>query len=161
VTSIWACLFEGYVLDWDRGKPVPVQHYCKQFWVYVPRSLAWRGEAKASDCIPAILQTGTSFAHHDEVMWFFSRCTSCLLLSMDVWCRSSDVCKWVGGDPLLLWESDCHQSPYGSQFSFVARKTIRIFLVMFLWSFLNYRQEFFAKLDMTACQRAFNNLGEL
>jgi hypothetical protein len=67
----------------------------------------------------------------------------CLLLSMDVWCRSSHVCKWVGGDPLLLWESDCHQSPYGNQFSFVARQTTRIFLVMFLWSFLNYRQEFF------------------
>lgn len=48
-----------------------------------------------------------------------------------------------------------------SQFSFVARKTTRIFLVMFLWSFLNYRQEFFAKLEMTACQRVFNNLGEL
>jgi hypothetical protein len=113
--------------------------------VYGPCLLAWRGEAKARDCIFAISQTGSSSAHHDEVMWFFSSCTSCLLLSMDVWCRSSDVCKWVGGDPLLLWDSGCHQSPYGNQFSFVARKTTRIFLIMFLWSFLNYKQEFFAK----------------
>lgn len=46
------------MLDWARGKPEAGQHYCKQSWVYGPCLLAWRGEAKARDCIFAISQTG-------------------------------------------------------------------------------------------------------
>jgi hypothetical protein len=48
----------------------------------------------------------------------------------------------MSGAGHLMFANGC---PYGNQFSFVARKTTRIFLIMFLWSFLNYKQEFFAK----------------
>jgi len=121
------------------------------------------GEVKPKQAIVS-LQFYKQVPHLHIMMKLCGFSASVQIVCYWVWMCGAGQLMFANGwvvNPLLLWESDCHQSPYGSQFSFVARKTTRIFLVMFLWSFLNYRQEFSAKLDMTACQRAFNNLGEL
>jgi hypothetical protein len=38
--DLYLMSFEGYVMDWGRGKDQVDQHYYKLFWRYVPHMLA-------------------------------------------------------------------------------------------------------------------------
>lgn len=53
------------------------------------------------ECIFGFFYQHVAYLQIMMKMSFFSRCRSFLLSRLDVWCRSFDVCKWLGGDSLL------------------------------------------------------------